>query len=197
MVSFHRHHCWLFFCFLIANECDHSFGSLHTTELLCWAIILLPYTPPQEPSSGLVLCSGDDTVNGDLSCSDTAPISNLIAAGFPPIKNRRGSTIRRRHADSTCYFLVVVFGFLIAHECDHSFGSMLTSELLCWEIILLPYTPPPPSEAWFWTRTMQWRRHRQWRPILQQHRTYIQSYCRWLPTHQKSSRINNTAAPRW
>ena len=40
--------------------------------------------------------------------------------------------------------LIVIFGFfgfLIAHECDHSFWSLLTSELLCWEIILLPYTP--------------------------------------------------------
>ena len=33
------------------------------------------------------------------------------------------------------------FGFLIAHECDHSFGSLLTSEILFWAIILFPYTP--------------------------------------------------------
>ena len=96
MASFHRQCCWFFvFVFggglLIAHECDHSFESLITYELLCWKTILLPYTPPRKPFSGLVLCSGNDAVDGDRSCSDTAPLFPLLAAGGPPVKNRPGS----------------------------------------------------------------------------------------------------------
>ena len=43
----------------------------------------------------------------------------------------------------------------------------------------------PPSEACFWTHHMQWRRCRQWQPILQRHHTYIPSSCRWWPTCKK------------
>ena len=46
-----------------------------TTHSDCWlntnyfakAIIFLPYTPPRKPASGLVLCSGDDAVDGSWS----------------------------------------------------------------------------------------------------------------------------------
>ena len=43
-----------------------------------------------------------------------------------------------------CWFLFFGFflGFLISHECDHSFRLLLTSELLWWSIILSSYTPP-------------------------------------------------------
>ena len=51
--------------FLISHECDLSFGSLLTSELLFWAIILSTYTPPQKSASGLVLCSGYDAVDDD------------------------------------------------------------------------------------------------------------------------------------
>ena len=81
------------FCFFgggvvrIAHECDHSLGSLLTYELLCSAIIFLPYNPPQKPASGLVLCGGYDAINGDRSCSNTTHLSPLLAAGGPPIKS--------------------------------------------------------------------------------------------------------------
>ena len=55
------------------------------------AIILLPYTPPWKPASVLVLCSGDNAAYVDWSCSDTAPLSPLLAAGVPPVKIRPGS----------------------------------------------------------------------------------------------------------
>ena len=105
VVSFHHHHCWLLFlavflCFLIAHECDYTFGSLLTSELLCWAIILLPYNPPRKPAYGLDLCSGDDAVDGGRSCSDTAPLSPLLALGIPPVKNWPGLIIRQLCADS-------------------------------------------------------------------------------------------------
>ena len=80
-----------FLGFLIAHECDRSLEVLLRYELLCWAIILLPYTPPRKPAYGLVLCSGDDTVDGDWSCSETAPLSPILAAGSPPIKICPGS----------------------------------------------------------------------------------------------------------
>ena len=37
------------------------------------------------------------------------------------------------------FFFVVFLGFLIAHECDHTFGFLLILELLLWEIVLYPY----------------------------------------------------------
>ena len=43
------------------------------------------------PASGLVLCSGEDAVDGDRSCSDTAPLSPPFAACGPPVKIRPGS----------------------------------------------------------------------------------------------------------
>ena len=83
--------CFLGWGFLIAHECDHSLGSLLTYELIFSAIILSPYTPPRKPTSGLVLCSGDNAVNGDWSYSDTAPLSPILAAGGPLVKICPGS----------------------------------------------------------------------------------------------------------
>ena len=104
MVSFHCHRCWLlfsvFFGFLISHECDHSLGSLLTPKLLCWAIILSPYISPQKHASRIVLCSGNVAVDCDWCCSDITPISSLLAAGDPPVKNCPGLIIRRRRADS-------------------------------------------------------------------------------------------------
>ena len=40
---------------------------------------------------GLVLCSGDDAVDGNRYCSNTVPLSSFIAAGGPPVKNCLGS----------------------------------------------------------------------------------------------------------
>ena len=77
--------------FLIAHDCDHSLGLLITYELLCWAIILLPYTPPRKPVFVLVLCSGNDAVNGNWYFSDTAPLSPILSAGGPSAKIRPGS----------------------------------------------------------------------------------------------------------
>ena len=88
-----------------------------------------------------------------------------------------------------CWLLFsgVFLVFLIAHECHHSFGLLLAYELLCWAIILPPYTPP--SEAWFWTLPLQWWWRRRWRLILQRHRTSIPSSCFWRPNRKKLSRI--------
>ena len=47
----------------------------------------------------------------------------------------------------------------------------------------------PPSEAFFWTRPLQWWQCRQWQAILQRHHISIPSSWRWRPTRQKSSRI--------
>ena len=90
-----------------------------------------------------------------------------------------------------CWLLLFgwFFYFIIAHEFDQSFGLMLTSELLCWVIIFSPYTPPPPSEAYFWNRPMQWQRRCRCRPILQLHRSSSTSSCRWWPTCENLSRI--------
>ena len=71
---------FFFLGFLIAHEYDHSLGSLLTYEVLCWAIILLPYTPPRKPASGLVLCIGVDCIDGNQSFRDIAPLSPLLAA---------------------------------------------------------------------------------------------------------------------
>ena len=82
---------FLYFCFLITHECDHSFQSLLTSKLLCWMIILSKYTPPWKPGSGLILCSGDDAVDGNQSCSDNAPLFPLLVADGLPVKIRPGS----------------------------------------------------------------------------------------------------------
>ena len=55
----------------------------------------------------------------------------------------------------------------------------------------------PPSEAFFWTRSLQWQLPRRWRPILQRHRTSIPYYCCWWTTRQTFSRVDNMMAPRW
>ena len=47
--------------------------------------------PPQNPASGLVLCGGYDVVDGNRSCSNTASIYPLLAAGGPPVKINPGS----------------------------------------------------------------------------------------------------------
>ena len=105
MVSFHHHRCWLLFfgVFLVASfhhECNHSFGLLCLSDLLCWAIILLPNNPPLKPDSGIILFNDNDAVDGNQSCSDTIPLSSLIAVDGPPFKNRPGSIMRQRRADS-------------------------------------------------------------------------------------------------
>ena len=89
-----------FFGFLIAHECDHLFGSLLTSKLLFWAIILSTYTPPRNHASGIVLCSVDKAVDGDQSCSYIAPLSPLISVGGPPVKNWPGSIIWQCRVDS-------------------------------------------------------------------------------------------------
>ena len=96
MESFHCQCCWLLFfgcfgVFLIAHKCDHSFGLLLTSKLLCWAIILSTHTPPWKPDSGLVLCSINDAIDGNRFCSDTTPILTLLADGGPPVKLCPGS----------------------------------------------------------------------------------------------------------
>ena len=47
----------------------------------------------------------------------------------------------------------------------------------------------PPLEAWFWTRPLQCQWLHWWQLILQRHRTYTPSSCRWRPTRQNLSRI--------
>ena len=81
------------------------------------------------------------------------------------------------------YFL----GFLISHECDPLtlIAAYIQNTLLSDHIFAI-YLP---SEAWLWTRPLQWRWHRQWRLILQLHRTSIPSSCCWQPTRQNSSWI--------
>ena len=85
-----------------------------------------------------------------------------------------------------CFFCFF-FGFLIAHECDHSFGSLITSELLCWSDHIFAIYPP--LEAWFWTHPLKWRRRCRWQTIFQRHFTSIPSYCHWRTNHQKMSNI--------
>ena len=97
MALFHCQCCrllfFLLFGFLISHECYHTFGTLLTLELLCWAIILSPYPPPppRKPASGLVLCSGNDAVNNNWYCRETVPLSPLLAADGPPVKICPGS----------------------------------------------------------------------------------------------------------
>ena len=52
---------------------------------------MLPYTAPRRPASGIVLCSGDNAVNGNRYCSNNAPLSPILASGGPPVKIRPGS----------------------------------------------------------------------------------------------------------
>ena len=47
--------------------------------------------PPQKPDYGLLLCSGDVIFDGNRSCSDTVPLSPLLSAGGPHVKNCPGS----------------------------------------------------------------------------------------------------------
>ena len=82
MAFFHRQHCWLLFLnyflgFLIVHECDHSLGSLLIYKLLCWAIILSPYTPPSEA------CFWTCTLQWRWSRRHLSP---LLASGIPPIR---------------------------------------------------------------------------------------------------------------
>ena len=53
--------------------------------------IVAIYPPPRNPASGLVLCSGNDAIDGGRSCSHTAPLLPLLAVGGPPVKFRPGS----------------------------------------------------------------------------------------------------------
>ena len=48
---------------------------------------MLPYTFPRKPASRLVICSGDNAVDGDQYFSNTAPLSHLLSAVGPPFKN--------------------------------------------------------------------------------------------------------------
>ena len=101
MVSFHRHRCWLLFLgggFFIAHECDHWFGSLITSKLIFWSNHIVAMYPPRNLASGLVLYSGYNTINNNWSCSDTAPISPLLAVGGPPVKKQPGPIIWQRRA---------------------------------------------------------------------------------------------------
>ena len=68
----------------------HSDRCLHT-NYFAEAIILLPYTPPRNPASGLVICSDDDAIDGDQSCSNTTTLSPLLSAVGPPVKKFPGS----------------------------------------------------------------------------------------------------------
>ena len=52
--------------------------------------MLSPYTPSRNPDSVLTLCSGDDAIRVNRSCSYTAPLSNLLTTGGPPLQNRPG-----------------------------------------------------------------------------------------------------------
>ena len=106
MAWFYRPCCLLFFLgrllgFLIAHECDHSFGSLLPSKLIFWAIIFCPYDPPWKPASVLFLCSGNGAADGNQSCRGTTPISYLLASGDPPVKKWQGSIIRRCCANSS------------------------------------------------------------------------------------------------
>ena len=56
--------------------------------------------PPWKPASGLVLCSGNVAIDDDRSCSDTAPLSLLLADGSPAVEKSSRIIIRRRRADS-------------------------------------------------------------------------------------------------
>ena len=97
MASFHRHRCWLLsfgvFCFLIAHECDQHPNYFDEWSYCCHI------SPPWNPASGLVIYSGDDAVDVNRYCSDTAPLYPLLAAGGPLVKNWLGSIIRRRRAN--------------------------------------------------------------------------------------------------
>ena len=86
MASFHRHHCWLVYFyfylgFLIAHKCDHSFRSLLTSELLCWAIILLSYTPPSLGS--LLLDSSSAVATTSSMATDIAGTPHLYPLFLP------------------------------------------------------------------------------------------------------------------
>ena len=60
------------------------------TTLLSDHIVAI-YIPPQKSASGPVLCSGDDAIDGDRSCSNTTPLLPLLVAGGPPVKIHPGS----------------------------------------------------------------------------------------------------------
>ena len=59
------------------------------------------HIPPWKSASGIVLCSGNKVINCDLSCSGTAPLYSLLAAGVPTVKNLTGSIIRHHHHEGS------------------------------------------------------------------------------------------------
>ena len=53
-------------------------------------------------------------------------------------------------------FSVVFIGFLIAHKCDHLFGSLLPSVIYSWDFVSSTYIIqgtdcPPPFSMWWWS----------------------------------------------
>ena len=80
-ISFLTHFPWVWLIIRIAAYVRTTFLSHHIVAIY----------PPRKPDSGLVLCSEDDAVDGDWYRSDTAPISPILPAGGPPVKNRPGS----------------------------------------------------------------------------------------------------------
>ena len=97
MALFHCHRYWLLFfgcCFVSSLPISLTFHSdiwLHLNYFHERSYFRHIPPPSWKPASVLVLYSGNNTVDGDWSCSNTAPLSPLLATGGPPVKNRPGS----------------------------------------------------------------------------------------------------------
>ena len=150
MESFHCHRCWLLFfvvflCFLIPHECDHLSGLLITLEVLSWAIILLLFIIIVSHCCWLLYffivfslprMSAPTCWDHWLHWKWFAELSyyRYISTLFFSLHNG---------IISPSPLLIVIFWFLMSStptdEYKHSFGSLIISEILCWEIILSLY----------------------------------------------------------
>ena len=94
MATFQRHRCWLLIFFLGFPHFPWVLPLIQIAAYIRTTLLsdhIVAIYPPWKPDSGLVLCSGDDAVDGNWYCSNTTPISPLLASGSPHIKICPGS----------------------------------------------------------------------------------------------------------
>ena len=113
--------------------------------------MLLPYTPSSNTDFVLFLSSGDDAISGKRSCSYTAPLSNLLTTGGPPLQNRPG--------------LVYNGASLILSEGKKTRGiwrpPRCVHQRSCYRIRQNSLT----TEEYLWSILLVWRNYRKWKKI--------------------------------
>ena len=118
MVLYHYHHFWLLFfvifiCFLLADDCNHSLGSLITSKVIFWVITLLLY---------IIMT----LIGSIVQCHILWWFYSTAMASY-------------HWCHVVLLFFVFFLCFLLADQCDHLLVSLITLEVLFWEVILSLY----------------------------------------------------------